>query len=229
MRFRLLIAVMGSLMAIATIATAEQIGALLTGYEESPSVSTTGRGEFTATIDSDGDTIFYSETFSGLQGTVTQSHIHVGQLGVNGSIVIFLCQTATNPDPTGLAPACPQEGTVEWDDHAGQRHRRSDSHSATCGWGPCRSERRHPGGRGLRECPHECLTGRRDTRPDPRHRQISACPRRTPGTPSGHGGDASSPPGHIRARGGRGSCVLFIRHVQRERAARVAYWPPCVP
>ena len=44
---------------------------------------------------------------------MTQSHIHVGQLGVNGSIVIFLCQTATNPDPTGLAPACPQQhGTV---------------------------------------------------------------------------------------------------------------------
>ena len=43
---------------------------------------------------------------------MTQSHIHVGQLGVNGSIVIFLCQTATNPDPTGLAPPCPQEGTV---------------------------------------------------------------------------------------------------------------------
>jgi len=115
MRFRLLIAVMGSVMAIATIATiatAEQIGALLTGYEESPSVSTTATGEFTATIAPDGDTIFYSETFSGLQGTVTQSHIHVGQLGVNGSIVIFLCQTAANPDPTGLAPQCPQEGTV---------------------------------------------------------------------------------------------------------------------
>jgi len=31
---------------------------------------------------------------------------------VNGSVVIFLCQTATNPDPTGLAPQCPQEGTV---------------------------------------------------------------------------------------------------------------------
>jgi CHRD domain len=112
MRFRVLIAVMGSLVAIATMATAEQIGALLTGYEESPSVSTTATGEFTATIAPDGDTIFYSETFSGLQGTVTQSHIHVGQLGVNGSIVIFLCQTAANPDPTGLAPQCPQEGTV---------------------------------------------------------------------------------------------------------------------
>jgi hypothetical protein len=35
-------------LAIATVATADQIGALLTGYEESPSV--TGSGVFTATI-----------------------------------------------------------------------------------------------------------------------------------------------------------------------------------
>ena len=112
MRCKVLMAVMGGLLATATLATADQIGALLTGYEESPSVSTTGRGEFTATIAPDGDVILYTETFSGLQGTVTQSHIHVGQLGVNGSIVIFLCQTAANPDPTGLAPQCPPEGTV---------------------------------------------------------------------------------------------------------------------
>jgi hypothetical protein len=110
MRCRVLMAMMGSLLAIATVAKAEQIGALLTGYEESPSVSTTARGEFAATID--GDVIVYTETYSGLQGTVTQSHIHVGQPGVNGSVVIFLCQTAANPDPTGLAPPCPQEGTV---------------------------------------------------------------------------------------------------------------------
>jgi CHRD domain len=105
-------AVIGSLLAIATVAKADQIGALLTGYEESPSVSTTGGGTFTATIAPHGKLIAYTETYSGLQGTVTQSHIHVGQLGVNGSVVIFLCQTATNPDPTGLAPPCPQEGTV---------------------------------------------------------------------------------------------------------------------
>ena len=97
---------------MATVASADQIGALLTGYEESPSVSTTGRGEFIATISADGDVIHYREAFSGLQGTVTQSHIHVGQPGVNGSIVIFLCQTAANPDPTGLAPECPQQGAV---------------------------------------------------------------------------------------------------------------------
>jgi len=112
MRASLCLAILGSLLALATVATADQLGALLTGYEESPSVSTTGTGVFTATIDVDGDTIVYTETYSGLQGTVTQSHIHVGQLGVNGSIVIFLCQTAANPDPTGLAPQCPQAGTV---------------------------------------------------------------------------------------------------------------------
>jgi hypothetical protein len=94
------------------MAKAQQIGALLTGYEESPSVSTTASGEFTATISPDGSSIAYSETYSGLQAAVTQSHIHVGQLAVNGSIVIYLCQTAANPDPTGRAPQCPQEGTV---------------------------------------------------------------------------------------------------------------------
>jgi hypothetical protein len=107
-----LLAAMGSLLASVSVAKAEQLGALLTGYEESPSVSTPGSGEFTAEVAADGETISYTETYSGLQGSVTQSHIHVGQLGVNGSIVIFLCQTAANPDPTGLAPECPQEGTV---------------------------------------------------------------------------------------------------------------------
>src|SRR4030095_7507767 len=75
-------------------------------------VSTTGRGEFVATVAPDGEVIQYTETYSGLQAPVTQSHIHVGQLGVTGSVVIFLCQTAGSPDPTGLAPQCPQEGSV---------------------------------------------------------------------------------------------------------------------
>src|SRR5262249_54316337 len=112
MRGSMCLAVLGGLLALATAANADQIGALLTGYEEAPSVSTTATGVFTATIDADGDAIFYTETYSGLQGAVTQSHIHVGQLGVNGSVVIFLCQTEANPDPTGLAPQCPQQGTV---------------------------------------------------------------------------------------------------------------------
>ena len=110
MQYRVLIAVMGGLLALATVAKAEQLGAVLTGYEESPSVSTTAKGAFDATIE--GNVIHYREAFTGLQAPVTQSHIHIAQSGVNGSVVIFLCQTTANPDPTGLAPQCPQEGIV---------------------------------------------------------------------------------------------------------------------
>jgi CHRD domain len=112
-RLRILIIVTAGLLATATAAQADQIGTALTGYEETPAaVSTTASGEFTGTISDDGQSIDYRLRFGGLQGTVTQSHIHVGQLSITGSIVIFLCQTATNPDPTGLAPQCPQEGVV---------------------------------------------------------------------------------------------------------------------
>jgi len=112
-RLSIFIMVMAGLLAIATAAKADQIRALLTGYEETPAaVSTTGRGVFSAVISDDGQTIHYTETFHRLQAPVTQSHIHVGQLSITGSVVIFLCQTASNPDPTGLAPQCPQEGTV---------------------------------------------------------------------------------------------------------------------
>jgi hypothetical protein len=42
---------------------------------------------------------------------VTQAHIHVAQRGVNGSIVIWLCGTTTNPGPEGTQ-TCPQSGTI---------------------------------------------------------------------------------------------------------------------
>jgi CHRD domain len=109
-RLRIFIIAMAGLLATATVAKAEQIRALLTGYEETPSaVSTTGRGEFIAVISDDGDSIRYRLTFNALQGAVTQAHIHVGQLSIGGSIVIFLCQ-GVNRDPTNLAPECPQPG-----------------------------------------------------------------------------------------------------------------------
>ena len=80
MRYRVLLAVTGSLLATAPMVNAEQIGALLTGYEEVPAVSTTASGEFLGAIAPDGEVINYTETYSGLQAPVTQSHMHVGQL-----------------------------------------------------------------------------------------------------------------------------------------------------
>jgi hypothetical protein len=94
---------------------ADRIHASLIGYDEVPSVSTPARGEFKAKIARDDLSVDYQLTFSGLVGTVQQSHIHFAQRGVNGSIVVWLCQTATTPAPAAVAaltPVCPQAGTV---------------------------------------------------------------------------------------------------------------------
>jgi hypothetical protein len=93
----------------------EQLRANLIGYEEVPSVSTAAHGTFTATVASDGLSISYELTYGDLAGTVQQSHIHFAQKSVNGSIVVWLCQTATTPAPAAVAaitPMCPQSGTV---------------------------------------------------------------------------------------------------------------------
>ena len=99
----------------ATVASAEEIHATLVGFQEVPAVSTVASGEFRATINHDDESIDYELKFEGLQGTVQQSHIHVAQRSVNGSIVIWLCQTTTTPAPAsvaGLTPFCPQSGSV---------------------------------------------------------------------------------------------------------------------
>ena len=91
-------------------ARAEHIQATLTGYEEVPVVSTVATGEFVGMINRDDQSIDYQLTYSGLQGTVTQAHIHVAQLSVNGSIVIWLCGTAANPGPAGTPTCTPGSG-----------------------------------------------------------------------------------------------------------------------
>jgi hypothetical protein len=93
----------------------DKIRTRLTGYEEVPAVSTPAKGEFEARISRDEGMIEYELSYSGLQGTVSQAHIHFAQKGVNGSIVLWLCQTPGTPAPAsvaGLTPQCPQSGTV---------------------------------------------------------------------------------------------------------------------
>ena len=89
-----------------------ELRATLRGFEEVPATSTGASGSFRGQISADETTITYILSYSGLEGEVRQSHIHFGQRGVAGGIVVFLCQTTSNPDPTGHAPACPQSGTV---------------------------------------------------------------------------------------------------------------------
>jgi hypothetical protein len=115
MRKVLLLAAVSAALAASTAVRSEEIRARLIGYQEVPSVSTPASGEFRAQISRDDGLIEYELSFSGLVGTVQQSHIHFGQRSVNGSVVVWLCQTTTTPAPAtvaGLTPSCPQSGTV---------------------------------------------------------------------------------------------------------------------
>lgn len=77
----------------------------LIGYEEVPAISTTGNGEFRARISRDESEIEYQLSYADLEAPVLQAHIHFGQPGVNGGIVVFLCTNLGN-GPAGTQP-CP--------------------------------------------------------------------------------------------------------------------------
>jgi hypothetical protein len=83
----------------------------LSGYQEIPAVSTGGTASFTADVSQDGNSISWQLSYSGLEGTVLQSHIHFGQRSVNGPIIIFFCTNLGNgPAGTQACPASPLAG-----------------------------------------------------------------------------------------------------------------------
>ena len=97
-----------ALVSVGSIAFAQgfkKISELLNGYEEVPSVSTTGSGTFNARISNDESRIDWELSYSDLEGAVQQAHIHIGNVGVNGGITVFLCTNLGN-GPAGTQP-CP--------------------------------------------------------------------------------------------------------------------------
>jgi hypothetical protein len=113
--FSALIFVIPAVLAVATIAVAGDSGqrnfrAGLIGYQEVPAISTTATGTFQAELVDD-NTLAYELTYSASElGTVTQSHIHLGQRTANGGIIVFLCSNLGN-GPAGTQ-ACPASGTI---------------------------------------------------------------------------------------------------------------------
>ena len=77
--------------------------AQLSGYNETPTVSTAASGSFKAKITQD-NTIEYELAYADLEGDITQSHIHFGRPGIAGGIAAWLCQGLT-AGPAGT-PAC---------------------------------------------------------------------------------------------------------------------------
>lgn len=100
-----------AVVSISTVVWAQgfkKISEVLTGYQEVLAVSTTGNGEFNARISNDESRIDWELSYASLEGNVLQSHIHFGNKGTNGPIVIFLCTNLGNgPAGTQVCPAPP--------------------------------------------------------------------------------------------------------------------------
>jgi hypothetical protein len=88
-----------------------QVRASLRGLEEVPSISTVARGNFTAEISEDEETVTWELSYADLQGTVTQAHIHFADRDVNGGISVFLCSNLGN-GPAGTQPCPPPPATI---------------------------------------------------------------------------------------------------------------------
>jgi CHRD domain-containing protein len=84
---------------------ARTVRADLNGFQEDPSISTTGNGSFTAKIDDEAQVIEYELTYADLEGGNTLfAHIHIGSMDHNGGVSAFLCGGSTKPAP------CPNVG-----------------------------------------------------------------------------------------------------------------------
>jgi hypothetical protein len=102
-------AVIAATSALAADGNRKSFSTKLFGYEEVPAVNSAATGTLELSIANNEQSVDYTLTYSGMQGTVTQSHIHFAQKGVNGGIMVWLCGTAALPGPAGT-PACPGQG-----------------------------------------------------------------------------------------------------------------------
>ncbi len=100
-----------AILCIATLASADRgrggnnLKAELESFQEVPAISSPGSGEFRAEISRDESSVDWELSYEGLQGpTTSAAHIHIGQEGVNGNVIVFLCG---GPRP----PCTPTNGT----------------------------------------------------------------------------------------------------------------------
>ncbi len=93
----------------------KRIREVLNGFKEVPVISTTGTGDFSATISKDESEIKYKLSYKDIEGgTVTQSHIHFGPPNNTGGISVWLCSNLPSPPtPVGVQPCPTVAGTIE--------------------------------------------------------------------------------------------------------------------
>jgi hypothetical protein len=62
----------------------------MNGAQENPPVATAATGKGIAVVSTNGSTVTYIVTFSGLSGAVNAAHIHTGAVGANGGVILPL-------------------------------------------------------------------------------------------------------------------------------------------
>lgn len=114
MTTRLVVAGLAAVLAVGA-ASAQSLSnsakATLTGFEENPSISTTGNGSLDLRIHEAEGVVEFELRYGQLEGVaplvtdgvVTAAHIHLSQTAVNGGVAAFLCGG-------GGKPACPTPG-----------------------------------------------------------------------------------------------------------------------
>lgn len=103
----------GTLTTMSAQSQGRRYSATLTPGQENPALAAPGEGTITLDIDEGAGEVSYELSYSGL-ADVRQAHIHFEKPALNGGIMLWLCNSATNPGPTPMTtPACPPEaGTV---------------------------------------------------------------------------------------------------------------------
>jgi CHRD domain len=82
--------------------------ALLSGYQEVPTLSTKGHASFEARISNDESQVDWQLSYADTESAVQQAHIHFSAPAMNGPIVVFLCTNLGNgPAGTQLCTAAP--------------------------------------------------------------------------------------------------------------------------
>jgi hypothetical protein len=91
----------------------KNLRAELSASREVPVVVSAAWGTFRAQMNPDGVSFDYELDYANLEGTVTQSHIHLGQPFAAGGISVWLCKTSLVTPPAAVpadTPVCGAPG-----------------------------------------------------------------------------------------------------------------------
>jgi CHRD domain len=102
----LTMAIVGTVTVVFANSGFRDLRAILSGFQEVPTLSSEGKARFQARINRQESAVDWRLSYDDLEGPITQAHIHFGARATNGPIVVFLCTNAGN-GPMGTQ-ACPQ-------------------------------------------------------------------------------------------------------------------------